>query len=74
MLSADGHRPAAPSVRTLGPGWFALVMATGIVSTAAARQGFPRLSLGLLAVAAVSYVVLVILSLVRRPTEYDTAP
>jgi tellurite resistance protein TehA-like permease len=41
------------------------VMATGIVSTAAARQGFPRISFALLAVAAASYVVLVILSLVR---------
>jgi tellurite resistance protein TehA-like permease len=59
------HGPLLPSVRTLGPGWFALVMATGIVSTAAARQGFPRISLALLAVATVSYAVLVILSLVR---------
>jgi tellurite resistance protein TehA-like permease len=52
-------------VRTLGPTWFALVMATGIVSTAAAHQGFPRTSSALLAVAATSYVVLVVLSLVR---------
>jgi tellurite resistance protein TehA-like permease len=52
-------------VRSVGPGWFALVMATGIVSTAANRQGFPRISLGLLAVAAVSYGVLVVLSLLR---------
>jgi tellurite resistance protein TehA-like permease len=52
-------------VRSVGPAWFALVMATGIVSTAADRQGFPRMSLALLAVAAVSYVVLTVLSVVR---------
>jgi tellurite resistance protein TehA-like permease len=52
-------------VRSVGPVWFALVMATGIVSTAADRQGSPRLSLALLTLAAVSYLLLVVLSLVR---------
>ena len=52
-------------MRSVGPGWFAMVMATGIVSTAAEREGFPGVSLALLVVAAVSYVVLVVLSLVR---------
>jgi tellurite resistance protein TehA-like permease len=53
------------SVRSVGPVWFALVMATGIVSTAADQQGFPWISLALLTLAAVSYVLLVVLSLVR---------
>ena len=52
-------------MRSVGPGWFALVMATGIVSTAAEREGFPAVSLALLVVAAVRYVVLVVLSLMR---------
>jgi tellurite resistance protein TehA-like permease len=52
-------------VRSVGPVWFALVMATGIVSIAADRQGSPRLSLALLTLAAVSYLLLVVLSLVR---------
>lgn len=52
-------------VRSPGLGRFALVMATGVVSTAAARQGFPRISLALLAVAATSYAVLAVQSLAR---------
>ena len=52
-------------MRSVGPGWFALVMATGIVSTAADREGCPWISLALLVVAAASYAVLVVLSLVR---------
>jgi tellurite resistance protein TehA-like permease len=52
-------------MRSLGPGWFALVMATGIVSTAAARQGLAVISLVTLLIAVVAYVVLAVLSLLR---------
>jgi tellurite resistance protein TehA-like permease len=52
-------------MRSLGPGWFALVMATGIVSTAAARQGLAWISLATLAIAAVAYLLLAVLTLVR---------
>jgi hypothetical protein len=50
MAARDGslasHRPAAgaAAIRTLDPGYFALVMATGIVSRAVAADGAPRLS------------------------------
>lgn len=53
------------ALRSLGPGWFALVMATGIVSTAAARQGLAPVSVATLLVAVVAYVVLAVLSLLR---------
>lgn len=50
---------AAESLRTLNPGYFALVMATGIVSVGVRHHGLRSLSEVLLWVAAVSYVVLV---------------
>lgn len=53
------------ALRSLGPGWFALVMATGIVSTAAARQGLAPISTVTLVVAVVAFGVLVVLSLLR---------
>jgi tellurite resistance protein TehA-like permease len=53
------------ALRSLGPGWFALVMATGIVSTAAARQGLAPISTATLVVAAVAFPVLAVLSLLR---------
>lgn len=40
------------------PGYFALVMATGIVSIAAHFQGMNRIALGLFALNLVAYVVL----------------
>lgn len=49
-------------VRTLTPGYFALVMASGIVSIALGYQGFERVSLLLLGVAVAAYVVLVVLN------------
>lgn len=52
-------------VRTLTPGYFALVMASGIVSIALGYQGFERVSLLLLAVAVAAYVVLVVLNVWR---------
>jgi tellurite resistance protein TehA-like permease len=65
-------RPAEPSrgprgvaavragVRTLDPGYFALVMATGIVSVTAGYLHLPRVSAGLLAVTAVCWVGLAV--------------
>jgi tellurite resistance protein TehA-like permease len=52
-------------VRTLTPGYFALVMASGIVSIALGYQGFERVSLLLLGVAVAAYVVLVVLNVWR---------
>lgn len=53
------------SVRTLNPGYFALVMGTGIVSVAMHNQHRYALSTALLVLAAVAYVVLIGLNLVR---------
>jgi tellurite resistance protein TehA-like permease len=54
-------RPAAEAaIRNLNPGYFALVMATGIVSRAVGSDGSARLSGILLALTIVCYVVLVV--------------
>jgi len=53
------------AVRTLPPGYFALVMASGIVSVGLRHEGFETASSALLAIAAVAYVVLVVLNLWR---------
>jgi tellurite resistance protein TehA-like permease len=52
---------AGGAVRTLNPGYLALVMATGIISVAMSEHGVPGLSLALLWLAAACYVVLVVL-------------
>jgi tellurite resistance protein TehA-like permease len=54
-----------PKARSVGPANFALVMATGIVSTAAQEEGHQLVSAGTLVVAAVAFVVLAALSLLR---------
>ncbi len=56
---------ARAAVRTLHPGYFALVMATGIMSIAMNYHGAHALSVILLWVAGVSYLVLVVLTVVR---------
>ena len=64
MAARDGwlasQRPAAgAAIRTLNPGYFALVMATGIVSTAVAADGAAALSAAMLVVAIICYLVLI---------------
>jgi tellurite resistance protein TehA-like permease len=55
------HRPAAgAAIRNLNPGYFALVMATGIVSRTVGADGSSRLSGILLALTIACYVVLVV--------------
>ena len=63
-------RPAAPSglrgaVRTLTPGYFAIVMASGIISVGMRQHHQLGLSVFLLGVCAVSFVVLVALNVWR---------
>jgi tellurite resistance protein TehA-like permease len=53
------------AVEGLTPGYFALVMATGIVSIAMLNHGLPAISLALLWLAVVEYAVLVVLYLAR---------
>jgi tellurite resistance protein TehA-like permease len=49
-------------VQTLHPGYFALVMATGIVSIGMSNQGLTGLSLALLAIAVAAYAFLLVLT------------
>jgi tellurite resistance protein TehA-like permease len=73
--SEPAESPAAPSagyadaiaqgVRTLHPGYFALVMATGIVSIAMRNQNAVPLSVTLLWLALIGYAVLVALTVWR---------
>ncbi len=53
------------AARTLFPGYFALVMATGIISVAAGLLGIPVVPQALLAVNVVAYLVLAVLSIYR---------
>jgi len=52
-------------VERLHPAYFALVMATGIVSVACHMLGFPRIGLALVPVSAASYGALVVLNVLR---------
>ncbi len=61
-VPATGTREA---IRTLNPGYFALVMASGMVSTAMYHQNANRLSVLLLWVTVVSYLALIAVSAVR---------
>jgi tellurite resistance protein TehA-like permease len=63
------------AVHGLNPGYFASVMASGIISVGMYREGFAVLSVGLLVVGAVAFVCLVALSAWRlvgfRPAVVD---
>lgn len=56
---------AADAIRTFHPAYFALVMATGIVSIAAKLMQMPRVAQALLIINVVAYVVLWLLTLMR---------
>ena len=55
----------AQAVQTLTPGYFALTMASGIVSVGLELEGFHALSAAFLVVCAISYAVILVLSLIR---------
>jgi len=59
------------SPRDLTPGYFALVMASGIVSIACHLLDYPTISLALLVVAAISYIVLIVLNTWRLLAHRD---
>jgi tellurite resistance protein TehA-like permease len=63
-MSALGARLGA-NVRTLFPGYFAMVMATGIIAVAADQQDLRGVAVGLHGVASIAYVVLAVLLLWR---------
>ncbi|GAA2406013.1 tellurite resistance/C4-dicarboxylate transporter family protein [Mycolicibacterium llatzerense] len=58
-MSSDARAGIREAVRTLEPGYFALVMATGIVSTATCLLKLHALSAVLLWIAGIAYAVLV---------------
>jgi tellurite resistance protein TehA-like permease len=64
VTTTEPH-PIASNVRTLFPGYFAMVMATGIVAVGAAQQDLGWMADALYAVTAVTYVVLAALLLWR---------
>ena len=64
-MTAPTAAPATSPIATLFPGYFAMVMATGIIAVGAAQQDIGWLAKGLYAIAAVAYVVLVALSATR---------
>jgi tellurite resistance protein TehA-like permease len=65
VVAVRNEGAVAHAVRTLNPGYFALVMATGIVSVGMGSHQVQWLSVLLLLVAAVSYVVLLVLHVCR---------
>jgi tellurite resistance protein TehA-like permease len=60
-VTATKHQAISSNVRTLFPGYFAMVMATGIIAIGAAQQDFRWLAQPLYALAAVAYLVLAVL-------------
>jgi len=63
--SATGAHRFARGVKNLFPGYFAFVMATGIVSIAAHGLGMTPIALALLAINVIGYATLALLLLVR---------
>jgi tellurite resistance protein TehA-like permease len=64
-VTAAGPLNITDNIRTLFPGYFAMVMATGIIAIGAAQQDLTWLAEGLYAIAAVTYVVLAVLLIWR---------
>jgi tellurite resistance protein TehA-like permease len=64
-MTTPATSPATSPVATLFPGYFALVMATGILAVGAGQQDLGWLADAMYAVAAVAYVVLMVLTLAR---------
>lgn len=62
---SPGSRAIAARIRTLDPAYFALVMATGILATAAFYEGMRTLAAALTWVNTVAFLVLVFLTLAR---------
>ena len=57
-MTGTDHHTITDDVRTLFPGYFAMVMATGIVAVGSSQQDLDLLADGLYAIAAAAYVVL----------------
>jgi tellurite resistance protein TehA-like permease len=64
-VTAPEHHTVADNVRSLFPGYFAMVMATGIIAVGATQQDLTWLGDGLYVIAAVTYVTLAVLLIWR---------
>src|SRR5262250_530662 len=64
-MDKPAQNPLASAIADLFPGYFALVMATGIISIASFLLGMRTISLGLLVIDVFAYVVLCLLLLIR---------
>ncbi|GAA1221876.1 tellurite resistance/C4-dicarboxylate transporter family protein [Rhodoglobus aureus] len=64
-MSTAASQRLGLSIKTLTPGYFALTMASGIVSVGMELEGFKILSLVLLVICAASFVVLIVLTIWR---------
>lgn len=65
LTDTDGTTGVREAIRTLHPGYFALVMATGIVSIGMRNHGVYSLSVALLWLGFGAYVVLIVVTAVR---------
>ncbi|MGH3637072.1 MAG: tellurite resistance/C4-dicarboxylate transporter family protein, partial [Mycobacterium sp.] len=65
LTEADQTAGLAEGVRTLNPGYFALVMATGIVSVGMHNHGQYELSVALLWLGCAAFLILVVATAVR---------
>lgn len=63
--AAAAARALGAQIRTLPPGCFALVMATGIVSIDASQHGMPRVALALFGINLLAFAMLLGMSLAR---------
>jgi len=64
-VSASVDAPKLSPIATLFPGYFALVMATGIIAVGASQQKIVWLPEALYAIAAAAYITLTILTIIR---------
>ena len=72
---SEGSEAPASAVATLFPGYFALVMATGIIAIGAHLEDLDWLGQGLYVVAALAYVVIAALTTLRlRATPACSSP
>lgn len=71
-MTETAESKLAAAVHHLPPGYFALVMATGIISLGLHLRGFDRLSMPMLVIATLAYIILVVM-LVWRLIRYPRA-
>lgn len=64
-MTAEDHQPLSSAIATLFPGYFALVMATGIIAVAASQQGLTAVAYALFWIALLGFAILAVLNVAR---------